>query len=92
MPGGESTTVPGHLHRRSIVERIREHVATDRPVLATGTGLIVTARDARDDRVDELGLVDVTVDRNAFGRQAAYEAPLGVTGSTRRPRRCSSAR
>jgi 5'-phosphate synthase pdxT subunit len=81
MPGGESTTISRHLRRKGIAEEVREHVAADRPVLATCAGLIVAARDAKDDRVDELDLLDVTVDRNAFGRQAdSFEAPLDVTG------------
>ena len=81
MPGGESTTISRHLRREGIAEEVREHVAADRPVLATCAGLIVAARDAKDDRVDELGLLDVTVDRNAFGRQAdSFEVPLDVTG------------
>jgi len=81
MPGGESTTISRHLRREGIAEEIREHVAAGKPVLATCAGLIVAARDAKDDRVDELGLLDVTVDRNAFGRQAdSFEAPLDVDG------------
>ena len=81
MPGGESTTISRHLRREGIAEEIREHVEDGKPVLATCAGLIVAARDAKDDRVDELGLLDVTVDRNAFGRQAdSFEAPLDVTG------------
>jgi 5'-phosphate synthase pdxT subunit len=81
MPGGESTTISRHLCREGIAGEIRDHVAAGKPVLATCAGLIVAARDAKDDRVDELGLLDVTVDRNAFGRQTdSFEAPLDVTG------------
>jgi 5'-phosphate synthase pdxT subunit len=81
MPGGESTTISRHLHAEGIADEIREHVAADKPVLATCAGLIVASADARDDRVDPLGLVDVTVDRNAFGRQKdSFEAQLPVAG------------
>jgi 5'-phosphate synthase pdxT subunit len=81
MPGGESTTISRLLHREGIAEELQRHVAAGKPVLATCAGLIVAARDARDDRVETLGLVDVSVDRNAFGRQVdSFEAPLSVAG------------
>jgi len=75
MPGGESTTISRLIRREGIDEEIREHVASGKPVLATCAGLIVCSRDAKDDRVDALGLVNVSVDRNAFGRQKdSFEA------------------
>jgi 5'-phosphate synthase pdxT subunit len=81
MPGGESTTISRLLEREGIDAEIREHVAAGKPVLATCAGLIVASRDPKDDRVAGLGLLDVSVDRNAFGRQReSFEAPLDVTG------------
>jgi len=81
MPGGESTTISALLADEGIDAEIRDHVAAGKPVLATCAGLIVAATDARDDRVATLDVLDVTVDRNAFGRQAdSFEAPLDVTG------------
>jgi 5'-phosphate synthase pdxT subunit len=81
MPGGESTTISRHLHAEGIADEIREHVAAERPVLATCAGLIVASADAKDDRVEPLGLLDATVDRNAFGRQKdSFEARLPVAG------------
>jgi 5'-phosphate synthase pdxT subunit len=81
MPGGESTTISRLLAEEGIDEEIRDHVAAGKPVLATCAGLIVAATDANDDRVTELGILDVTVDRNAFGRQTdSFEAPLSVEG------------
>ncbi|WP_336001637.1 pyridoxal 5'-phosphate synthase glutaminase subunit PdxT [Halorientalis halophila] len=81
MPGGESTTISRLLHREGIAPEIGEHVAAGKPVLATCAGLIVASTDAHDDRVETLNLVDVTVERNAFGRQKdSFEAPLSVTG------------
>jgi 5'-phosphate synthase pdxT subunit len=81
MPGGESTTISRHLHAEGIAAEIRDHVTAEKPVLATCAGLIVASADARDDRVDPLGLLDVTVDRNAFGRQKdSFEARLPVAG------------
>ena len=81
MPGGESTTISRFLHQEGIAAEIERHVAADKPVLATCAGLIVAARDAKDDRVETLDLLDVTVDRNAFGRQIdSFEAPIDVDG------------
>jgi 5'-phosphate synthase pdxT subunit len=81
MPGGESTTISRLLNREEIAHEIRSHVEAEKPLLATCAGLIVAARDARDDRVDELGLLDVTVERNAFGRQAdSFETSLPISG------------
>ena len=81
LPGGESTTISRLLREEGIDEEIRAHVAADKPLLATCAGLIVASRDAKDDRVTTLDVLDVSVDRNAFGRQAdSFEAPLDVTG------------
>jgi len=81
MPGGESTTISRLLHEEGIAPEIVDHVAAGKPLLATCAGLIVAATDPNDDRVTSLGLVDVTVERNAFGRQAdSFEAPLDVAG------------
>jgi len=81
MPGGESTTISQLIQREGIASEIRDHVASGKPVLATCAGLIVCSRDAKDDRVEALGLVDVSVDRNAFGRQKdSFEAKIPVSG------------
>ncbi|WP_277553896.1 pyridoxal 5'-phosphate synthase glutaminase subunit PdxT [Halobaculum limi] len=81
LPGGESTTISRLLCDEGIDEEIRDHVAADKPLLATCAGLIVASRDAKDDRVATLDVLDVSVDRNAFGRQAdSFEAPLDVAG------------
>ncbi|KAB7515993.1 pyridoxal 5'-phosphate synthase glutaminase subunit PdxT [Halosegnis rubeus] len=81
IPGGESTTISTLLAEEGIDEEIRAHAAADKPILATCAGLIVLAADAKDDRVATLDLLDVTVDRNAFGRQAdSFQTPLDLTG------------
>jgi len=81
MPGGESTTISRLLHEQGIAAEVVDHVAAGLPLLATCAGLIVAATDSSDERVESLGLVDVTVQRNAFGRQAdSFEASLDVAG------------
>jgi len=81
MPGGESTTISRLLYNEGIDAEIRDHVAAGKPILATCAGLIVASRDAKDDRVRTLDVLDVSVDRNAFGRQKdSFEAALDVSG------------
>ena len=81
MPGGESTTISRLVRREGIDDEVREHVAAGKPVLATCAGLIVCSRDPKDERVDALGVLDATVDRNAFGRQReSFETQLPITG------------
>lgn len=81
LPGGESTTISRHLATEGIDEEIRAFVAEGKPMLATCAGLIVASRDAKDDRVRTLDVLDVTVDRNAFGRQKdSFETLLDVSG------------
>ncbi len=81
LPGGESTTISRLVHQEGIAEELREHVTAGKPILATCAGLILLSSDADDDRVDTLGLLDVTVERNAFGRQRdSFETSLPVVG------------
>lgn len=81
IPGGESTTISRLLQRENIASEIVAHVDAGKPVLATCAGLIVASQDANDDRVETLDILDVTVNRNAFGRQKdSFEAPLSVAG------------
>jgi 5'-phosphate synthase pdxT subunit len=81
IPGGESTTISRLLQREGIASEIEAHAEAGKPILATCAGLIVCSSDANDDRVETLDLLDVSVQRNAFGRQKdSFEAGLDVTG------------
>lgn len=74
VPGGESTTFMRLMRLYGLDEAIREF---EKPVLGTCAGMIVLDR-------NHLGLVDVEVDRNAFGRQvASFEADLALAGEER---------
>jgi 5'-phosphate synthase pdxT subunit len=71
IPGVESTTFTRLMHLYGLDEGIR---GFDRPVFGTCAGMIVLDR-------EHLGLVDVSVRRNAFGRQvASFESDLPVVG------------
>jgi 5'-phosphate synthase pdxT subunit len=74
IPGGESTTMTLGIEREALAEPLRRFVLGGRPTLGTCAGLIMLDR-------DHLGLLDVRVRRNAFGRQlASFEAELDFEG------------
>jgi 5'-phosphate synthase pdxT subunit len=83
FPGGESTTIDKLLDSSGLRGPVADLVREGRPTLATCAGLIVLAREISDGRPDQepLGLLDVTVRRNGYGRQVdSFEAPLTVAG------------
>ena len=69
IPGGESTTVMKLLERAALRKPIVERVSDGMPLWGTCMGMIVAARDVADLDQPTLGLIDITVRRNAFGRQ-----------------------
>ena len=81
IPGGESTTI-GRLSARGLASKIREKASQGMPILGTCAGMILLAKevyDARIGRVNQptLGLMDMEVVRNFFGRQReSFEVPL----------------
>ena len=71
IPGGESTTITRLMRLYGIEDAIR---GFGRPILGTCAGLIILDR-------DHLGLLDASVERNAYGRQvASFEADLQLAG------------
>jgi 5'-phosphate synthase pdxT subunit len=80
IPGGESTTIVKLARSAELVEPIRERAVAGMPVLGTCAGMIVMARRVQDGD-PLLGLVDITVRRNAYGRQVdSFEADVDVEG------------
>jgi 5'-phosphate synthase pdxT subunit len=72
IPGGESTTMTLGIEREGLAEPLRRLVAAGKPVLGTCAGMIMLDR-------SHLDLLDVTCERNAFGRQVrSFEADLDV--------------
>jgi 5'-phosphate synthase pdxT subunit len=79
VPGGESTTVIRLLERFGLTEPIKARVRDGMPFWGTCMGLIVAAHDVADLEQSTLDLIDVTVRRNAFGRQVdSAEVPLVI--------------
>jgi pyridoxal 5'-phosphate synthase pdxT subunit len=79
IPGGESTTMAKLVDAYELEAPLRRLYASGAPVFGTCAGMILVAADAVDGIPGQrqLGLIDLTVRRNAFGRQlASFEAPL----------------
>jgi 5'-phosphate synthase pdxT subunit len=70
IPGGESTTLWKFFESAPWEEAIARFAASGRPVLGTCAGAIVLARQVFNPAQKGLGLLDIAVERNAYGRQA----------------------
>jgi 5'-phosphate synthase pdxT subunit len=77
IPGGESTTIGKLAVQYGLVDKLREFAAT-KPVWGTCAGMIVMAKEIGRDQ-PLLGVMDIVVERNAFGRQVdSFETLLDV--------------
>jgi len=83
IPGGESTTMSKLLVTSGLLAPLRDALRDGLPVLGTCAGLILLAADILDGRGDEtsLSVLDVSVRRNAYGRQRdSFERDIDVAG------------
>ena len=83
LPGGESTTMDKLLDSSGLRTPLRDALRDGMPALAVCAGLIVLASEVVDGRADQqpLGVIDVTVRRNGYGRQKdSFEADLAISG------------
>jgi 5'-phosphate synthase pdxT subunit len=79
LPGGESTTMRRLIERWDLGQPILDLAASGAPLFGTCAGMIVLAREIAGGEPPILPLLDVTVQRNAFGRQLdSFEADLAV--------------
>jgi pyridoxal 5'-phosphate synthase pdxT subunit len=79
IPGGESTTISKLLSDYSLMEPLKKLAADGFPVWGTCAGLILLAKDILDSEIDRIGLMDISVRRNAYGRQIdSFETDLKV--------------
>ena len=81
IPGGESTTIGLLAQKWGLLEPLREFARSGRPLWGTCAGMILLAKEVVDGVAGQpiLGLMDITVRRNAFGRQVdSFEADLAV--------------
>ena len=83
LPGGESTTIDKLLRAFDLFEPLRSRLADGLPAYGSCAGLILLARRVLDGTADQqsLGVLDVAVRRNAFGRQVdSFEEDLDAPG------------
>jgi 5'-phosphate synthase pdxT subunit len=83
IPGGESTTISRLLETFELLEPMRERIAAGLPTYGSCAGMILLAGTVLDGRPDQnqLGGLDITVRRNAFGRQVdSFEEDLDLAG------------
>ena len=68
IPGGESSTISRLLKKYHLWEYLLEF-AQHRPIFGTCAGLILLSKEIIKEPVDSLGLIDIVIERNAYGRQ-----------------------
>lgn len=81
IPGGESTTIGKLMRKYDFIEGIQQFSEAGKPIFGTCAGLIVMAKHISGQDDTHLGLMNITVSRNAFGRQReSFETDLEVVG------------
>ncbi|MBI2956729.1 MAG: pyridoxal 5'-phosphate synthase glutaminase subunit PdxT [Acidobacteria bacterium] len=77
LPGGESTTFLKFLERENFLDHLRRFADEGHALFGTCAGAILLAKEVTNPPQPSLGLVDVTVERNAYGRQVASAVRYG---------------
>ncbi|MEJ8548713.1 pyridoxal 5'-phosphate synthase glutaminase subunit PdxT [Brevibacillus borstelensis] len=81
IPGGESTTISKLMHKYGFIEALRQFGQARKPIFGTCAGAILLAKRINGQDDCHLGLMDIKVERNAFGRQKdSFEVELPVAG------------
>ncbi len=83
IPGGESSTFLKFLEREGFLTKLREFVS-DKPAFGTCAGAILLARQVTNPVQESLGALDITIERNAYGRQidsSIMTAPTKLGGA-----------
>lgn len=81
IPGGESTTIGKLMRTYGFIDEIREFSAKGKPLFGTCAGLIVLAKEIAGQEEAHLGVMNMKVARNAFGRQReSFETDLDIKG------------
>src|SRR6266404_8271824 len=77
LPGGESTTQLQFLQEEGLYEAIKKFAAEDKAILGTCAGAILLATEVKNPQQESLGLLDMTVLRNGYGRQVHSDVVSG---------------
>ncbi|CAM3457179.1 pyridoxal 5'-phosphate synthase glutaminase subunit PdxT [Marinicrinis lubricantis] len=81
VPGGESTTIGKLMRTYGFIDALKSFSEQKKPIFGTCAGLIVLAKEIAGGEEPHLGLMDMTVQRNAFGRQReSFETDLDIKG------------
>ncbi|AWB42849.1 pyridoxal 5'-phosphate synthase glutaminase subunit PdxT [Paenibacillus sp. CAA11] len=81
IPGGESTTIGKLMRKYGFIDAIRQFSSEGKPLFGTCAGLIVLAKTIEGGEEPHLGVMDIQVSRNAFGRQReSFETDLPMKG------------
>ena len=79
IPGGESSSISKLMLSYDLMEKIRNLAKNGLPILGTCAGMILLAKQISGSNVEPLGVMDIKVRRNAFGRQVdSFEAELSI--------------
>ncbi|MGL4337921.1 MAG: pyridoxal 5'-phosphate synthase glutaminase subunit PdxT [Turicibacter sp.] len=71
IPGGESTTIAHLLKQFNLLTPLQKHIENGLPVWGTCAGMILLAKSLSTDEPTHLNVMDITVKRNAYGRQSS---------------------
>jgi len=86
IPGGESTSISKLMLDYDLMNEIRDLAENDLPILGTCAGMILLAKRVSDLDMEPLGVMDIVVRRNAFGRQKdSFEAGLSMPVLGKKP-------
>lgn len=77
LPGGETTTMLKFLNERKIGDAIKHFAKANKPVFGTCAGAILMAKQVSNPEQESLGLIDISVERNAYGRQVDSSVQRG---------------
>ena len=77
LPGGETTTMLKFLTERKLAQAIKDFAATSKPLFGTCAGAILVAKEVLNPEQDRLGLIDISIERNAYGRQVDSSVQQG---------------
>ncbi|MES5952811.1 pyridoxal 5'-phosphate synthase glutaminase subunit PdxT [Bacillus fungorum] len=81
LPGGESTTMRRLIDKYAFMEPLRTFAKSGKPMFGTCAGMILLAKTLIGYEEAHIGAMDITVERNAFGRQKdSFEAALSIKG------------
>ena len=79
IPGGESTTMLNLMHEFGIFKPLKERAQDGLPVMGTCAGMVLLAKEVSNTGMETLTLIDISVKRNAFGRQIdSFEASVNI--------------